>query len=307
MNQVSLPAKSVYAGQGAAVPGPSEEPIAGQCAATRIEGWVSEAAEAIRNRWSRAPRVGLILGTGVGNIANYVQAEEVIPYPEIPHFTRSTAASHRGELVCGTLAGAPVITMRGRCHLYEGYSIDEITLPVRVMNRLGAGLLIASNASGGMNPQYASGDIMVMDEHINLMGPRANVTCFSRTKGRFVRAFKSPYDDQLIRQALSIARRGNFTAHRGVYVAMSGPNYETRAEYRMLRQMGADVVGMSTVPEAMVAASVGMRVLAMSIVTNVSTPDSQEVVQCDDVIAAAERAEPNLRRIVLEVLGSLED
>jgi len=306
MYPAPAPTPTIFNGAAEFSPAPVEEPLAAQCAATRIEQWVSEAAKAIRNRWNRAPRVGLILGTGVGNIANYVQTELVIPYSEIPHFTRSTAASHRGELVCGTLAGAPVITMRGRCHVYEGYSIDEITLPVRVMHRLGAGLLIASNASGGMNPQFASGDIMLIDEHINMMGPRANVTCFSHTRGRFVRTFKSPYDDDLIRQSLDIARRGNFAAHRGVYVAMSGPNYETRAEYRMLRRMGADVVGMSTVPEVIVAASVGMRVLGMSIVTNVSTPDSQQVVACDDVIAAAESAEPNLRRIVLEVLGSLE-
>jgi len=306
MRPASLKTPPILSGATGLSAGPVEEPLVGQCAATRIEQWVNEAAEAIRKRWSSTPRVGLILGTGVGNIANYVQTEQVIPYSEIPHFARSTAASHRGELVCGTLAGAPVITMRGRCHVYEGYSIDEITLPVRVMHRLGAGLLIASNASGGMNPQYASGDIMLIDEHINMMGPRADVTCFSHAMGRFVRTFKSPYDNDLIRQSLAIARRGNFTAHRGVYVAMSGPNYETRAEYRMLRRMGADVVGMSTVPEVIVAASTGMRVLGMSIVTNVSTPDSQQIVECDDVIAAAENAEPNLRRIVVEVLQSLD-
>jgi len=279
-----------------------------------------EASAAIRGRWTARPRVGLILGTGLGNLASHIDTEEAIEFEAIPHFPRSTALSHRGRLICGRLADRPVVVMEGRWHYYEGHSIDRLTLPVYVMRALGIELLILSNASGGLNPQFASGDVMIIQNHINLMFGR-QASSFNPEPvgdGRFRERLDSPrpsptgsglnevcpYDPALIEQALAISRRENFVAHRGVYVAMTGPTYETRAEYRFLRRIGGDVVGMSTVPEALAAARCGIRTLALSTVTNVARPDNPQVVSAEEVVAAAERAEPNLRKIVVEVVGS---
>jgi purine-nucleoside phosphorylase len=213
--------------------------------------------------------------------------------------------------------------MEGRWHYYEGHRIDQLTLPVYVMRALGVELLILSNASGGLNPQFASGDVMVIQDHINLMfakeTPRDNRqdrhADGPRSEGRMPHEVEQnagvlarlrvgcPYDPALIEQAMAIARRENFVAHRGVYVAMTGPSYETRAEYRFLRKIGGDVVGMSTVPEALAAARCGVRTLALSTVTNVARPDSPQAVSGEDVIAAAEKTEPNVRKIVLEVIS----
>jgi purine-nucleoside phosphorylase len=190
----------------------------------------------------------------------------------------------------------------GRCHLYEGYSVNQVTLPVRVLHACGARLLIASNASGGLNPEFVAGDIMVIDDHINLMTrPVLPATCRT-VLGRAVRTSPSPYDAQLQEQVLQIARRNSFVAHRGVYVAMTGPNYETRAEYRFLRRIGGDVVGMSTVPEVVVAHALGMRVLGLSIVTNVASPDAPQVVDAADVVDSAAQAEPYVRQIVAGIV-----
>jgi purine-nucleoside phosphorylase len=282
-----------------------------------------DASAAIRRRWSARPRAGLILGTGLGNVANYLEIDEAIDYEAIPHFPSSTALSHRGRLVCGRLSDESVMVMEGRWHYYEGHRIDGLTLPVFVMRDLGVELLILSNASGGLNPQFASGDVMVIQDHINLMfaketardnrqdlhanGPRSDgrmPPAVEQNAGVLVRLRPAcPYDPALIEQAMAIARRENFVAHRGVYVAMTGPSYETRAEYRFLRKIGADAVGMSTVPEAVAAARCGMRTLALSTVTNVARPDSPQAVSGEDVVAAAEKAEPNLRKIVMDVIS----
>lgn len=263
-----------------------------------------EAASAIRRHWDGRPQAGLILGTGLGNVASHIETDETIDYRAIPHFPRSTALSHRGRLVCGRLLDKPVVVMEGRWHYYEGHSIDQLTLPVHTMRALGIELLLLSNASGGLNPQFASGDVMVIQDHINLMF--AGETRMDDEQNASARArlrTGCPYDAALSEQALAIARRENFVAHRGVYVAMTGPSFETRAEYRFLRKIGGDVVGMSTVPEALAAARCGMRTLALSIVTNVAQPDCPQVVSGDDVVTAAEKAEPNLRKIVLGVVG----
>lgn len=282
-----------------------------------------EAAAVIRRRWDARPRAGLILGTGLGNVASHIETDETIAYDAVPHFPCSTALSHRGCLVCGRLGERPVVVMEGRWHYYEGHSIDRLTLPVYVMRALGVELLIVSNASGGLNPQFASGDVMVIQDHINLMlaneTPRGNRQVSaprgSRTEGQIQPADGQdagvsaqprtccPYDPALIEQAMAISRRENFAAHRGVYVAMTGPSYETRAEYRFLRKIGGDVVGMSTVPEALAADRCGIRTLALSTVTNVACPDNPQVVSAEDVVAAAEKAEPNLRKIVMGVLS----
>ena len=258
----------------------------------------AQAADEIRRRWD-CPS---ILGTGLGSFTEQIQTESVIGYDEIPHFMRSTAAGHRGQLVCGRVAGVPIVAMEGRFHLYEGYSLQQITFPVRVMKALGVELLIISNASGGLRPNYVPGDILVIDDHINLMMANPLVGAFDEELGRRFPDLSRPYAPELIGQALRIARRENFVAHQGVYVAVSGPNYETRAEYRFLRRIGGDVVGMSTVPEVIVAKDVGLRVLALSVITNVCRPDALSATDGDSVVASARSAEVKLRSIVLGIL-----
>src|SRR5579862_6833814 len=238
-----------------------------------------------------APDVAIILGTGLGGLSGAIQAEKKVPYESLPHFARSTVASHKGDLVFGTLEGRRVVAMEGRFHAYEGYSYAQITFPVRVMRALGAELLIVSNACGGLNPQFAQGDVMVIEDHINLMGGNPLIGVNDDRLGPRFPDMIAPYDRKLIDRALAIARRENFVAHKGVYVAVSGPNLETRAEYRFLRQIGADVVGMSTVPEVLVAVHSGMRVLGLSIVTDMCLPDALKPVDIEEILATAAKAE----------------
>lgn len=263
---------------------------------------IKEAVSVIRQRWAGQARVGVILGTGLGSLAQQIEAEATFDYESIPYFPRSTAISHAGQLVCGRLAGLPIVAMEGRFHAYEGYSLQQITFPVRVMKALGAELLIVSNACGGMNPQYACGDVMVIEDHINLMGGNPLIGVNDDKLGPRFPDMCRPYDPALIDQALEIARKENFAAHRGVYVAVTGPNLETRAEYRFLRLIGADVVGMSTVPEVLVAVHSGMRVLGLSIVTDMCLPDALEPADISRILAHAAAAEPKLRKIVLGIL-----
>jgi purine-nucleoside phosphorylase len=267
---------------------------------------IAEAAAAVRRRWERTPRVGIILGTGLGNFAGQISADVKIGYEAIPHFPRSTAIGHKGQLVCGTLLGVPVVAMEGRFHLYEGYTAAQVTLPVRVMKHLGIELLIVSNASGGMNPRYRSGDIMVIEDHINLMSVNPLIGINDDRLGPRFPDMCAPYDRALIELSLEIARRENFVTHTGTYVGLSGPNYETRAEYRFLRRIGGDVVGMSTVPEVIVAAHMGLRVLALSTVTNMCLPDAIRASSGAEVVAMAQAAEEKLRKIVLGVVGALK-
>jgi purine-nucleoside phosphorylase len=264
---------------------------------------IEEAADVIRRKWSRTPRVGIILGTGIGGLVEEIEHEAAIDYDAIPHFLRSTATGHRGRLVCGTLAGAPVVAMEGRFHAYEGYGLDKITLPVRIMKALGAELLIVTNACGGMNPNYALGDILLIDDHINLMGGSPLVGINDDALGPRFPDMSRPYDPQLIERALAIARREDFAAHKAVFVGVLGPNLETRAEYRFLRLIGADAVGMSTVPEVITAVHCGLRVLGCSIVTDLCFPDALEPVDIGRIIAVANAAEPKLRKIILGVLA----
>jgi purine-nucleoside phosphorylase len=264
---------------------------------------IGEAVAAVRQQWDGSPDAGIILGTGIGGLAEQIHTEAAIDYEALPHFPRSTALTHAGRLVCGKLEGVPVAAMEGRFHAYEGYSHRQITFPVRVMKALGAELLIVSNACGGMNPQFAQGDIMVIEDHINLMNGNPLVGVNDDNLGPRFPDMVEPYDHELIDRALEIARRENFVAHKGVYVAVTGPNLETRAEYRFLRTIGADVVGMSTVPEVIVAMHGGIRVLGLSIVTDMCLPDALKPADIDEILATAARAEPNLRKIVLGVLA----
>ena len=263
-----------------------------------------EAATAfIKKAWSGTPHAGIILGTGLGSLVKHIQEEASLEYEEIPHFPRSTATSHRGRLVCGKLAGLPVVAMEGRFHMYEGYPLDQITLPVRVMKALGAKLLVVSNACGGMNPYYKCGDIMLIDDHINLLGSNPLIGINDDRLGPRFPDMCEPYDQKLIERALEVARRENIVAHKGVFVAVPGPNLETRAEYRFLRMIGADVVGMSTVPEVIVAVHCGLKTVGFSIVTDMCLPDALEPADVPKIIATAAAAEPKLTKLVLGVLA----
>jgi purine-nucleoside phosphorylase len=283
-------------------------PIAGTTAGMlHLAAQIDEATAAIRKAWPRRPRAGIILGTGIGPLTSQIRSEASIDYESIPHFLRPTATGHKGRLVCGTLAGASVMAMEGRFHAYEGYPLEAITLPVRVMKALGAELLIVTNACGAMNPHYATGDIMVIDDHINLIGSNPLVGINDDRLGPRFPDMARPYDPALIEKSLEIARRENFAAHKGVFVAVLGPNLETRAEYRFLRMIGADAVGMSTVPEVIVAVHCGLRVLGLSIVTDVCFPDALEEVDVAEIIATAGAAEPKLRKIILGILAEMAD
>ncbi len=264
---------------------------------------IDAAADFVAARWPTQPRVGIILGSGLGHFSAHISADERIAYCDIPHFPRTTALAHSGHLVCGRLGGVPVVAMEGRCHGYEGYSLAEITLPVRVMHRLGIEVLIVSNACGGMNPRYAQGDIMVIDDHINLMFGSPLVGRHVDAWGERFPDMSRPYDSALVERALEIARQENFAAHRGVYVGVKGPNLETRAEYRFFRAIGGDVVGMSTVPEVIVAAQLGLRVLGLATVTNVCLPDALGTATGNGIVAVAETAEPKLRKIVCSIVS----
>lgn len=261
------------------------------------------ATAAIRSVWSDTPHTGIILGTGLGSFAERIEIQASLDYDEIPDFPRSTATSHRGRLVCGQLGGVPVMAMEGRFHMYEGYSLQEITLPVRVMKHMGAEMLVVSNACGGMNPYYKCGDIMLIDDHINMLGDNPLIGINDDRLGPRFPDMSQPYSFELIDQTMEISRRENIHVHRGVFVAVPGPNLETRAEYRFLRMIGADVVGMSTVPEVIVAVHCGLPVVGFSIITDMCFPDSLEEANVEQIIAHASAAEPNLRTLVTKLIA----
>ena len=265
---------------------------------------ITEACAAIAARWPHAPAAGVILGSGLGGVTGAITEKVTIPYDEIPHFARSTAHGHAGQLVCGRLEGVPVVVMEGRQHAYEGYPLAQITFPVRVLRRLGAGRLIVTNACGGLNPHFRTGDLMVIDDHINLMNDTPLVGINDERLGPRFPDMSAPYTPRLIDEALEVARRENFVAHRGVYVAVTGPNLETRAEYRFLRGIGADVVGMSTVPEVIVAVHSGLEVLGISVITDMCLPDALEAATVEKILAVARSAEPKLRAIVTRAVKS---
>jgi purine-nucleoside phosphorylase len=266
---------------------------------------VQEAAAAIRAKWSGSPSVGIILGTGLGKLTEDIRAEAALAYEAIPHMPRATAPSHKGQLVCGTLGGKAVVAMEGRFHFYEGYSLQQVTFPVRVMKALGCGVLVVSNACGGMNPQWGKGDLMLIEDHINLLGYNPLIGPNDDRLGDRFPDMCYPYDRELLQLARRVALEERIVCHQGVFVAVSGPNLETRAEYRFLRAIGADVVGMSTVPEVIVAVHAKMRVLGISVITDVCLPDALEPVSIPDIIATANAAEKHLRTLVRRVVEAL--
>jgi purine-nucleoside phosphorylase len=272
---------------------------------TGLYDQIQEAAAAVRQKFPTRPTVGIVLGTGLGQLADEITDRTEIGYEQIPHFPRSTAPSHKGRLVCGTLGGKTVVAMEGRFHLYEGYNARQVTFPVRVMKALGCHTLIASNACGGMNPQYSRGDIMLIEDHINLMGDNPLIGPNDDRLGDRFPDMCFAYDRDLLALAKKTAIDMKLPVQQGVYVAVTGPNLETRAEYRFLRTIGADVVGMSTVPEVIVGVHGKMKCLGLSVITDLCLPDSLQPVSLPEIIHTANETEPKLRRLVKEVIARM--
>lgn len=271
----------------------------------QLASQIAETAAFVRAQWPATPKAGVILGSGLGDFASEIEAEATIPYADIPHFPSTTAIGHAGRLVCGMLGGAPIIAFQGRFHLYEGHAVQIAALPVRLLAALGGRALIVSNAAGGLNPQYATGDVMLIDDQINLMFKNPLVGVNDDALGPRFPDMCAPYDKRLQRHAVEIAMREGFILHRGVYVSVLGPNYETRAEYRMLRRLGGDAVGMSTTPEVIAATHAGLRILGLSTITNVGSPDSLSETTGHEVLSVAATASAKLSAIVRGVVETL--
>jgi purine-nucleoside phosphorylase len=266
---------------------------------------IREAAKHVQEKISKTPRFALVLGTGLGGMAESIEAEATIPYGEIPHCVEATGLGHAGNLIVGSLGGKDVVAMQGRLHFYEGHSMQEITFPLRVMRALGATELIMSSAVGGMNPHLDRGDIVVLTDHINLMGDNPLIGWNDDRLGERFPDMSEPYSRERRCLFEKIALEDGVTVRRAVLAAVAGPNLETAAEYRFLRRMGADVVGMSTVPENIVAVHAGMKVLAVSIVTDLCPADNLQPSNVKEIIAVAEKAEPVLRDLVMQYLRQM--
>jgi purine-nucleoside phosphorylase len=266
---------------------------------------VAETVQAVRARTGLVPEVAIVLGTGLGALTELLDADVVIPYAELPGFAVPTVESHAGRLHLGTLAGRRVAMLQGRFHRYEGYTLDRVTFPVRVLHALGAGTLIVSNVSGGMHPLWEAGDLVLLADHINLLGD--NPLAGPDDDGGSARFpdLTEAYDPALRLLARDVALEQGITLREGTYVAVAGPNLETRAEYRMLRGLGGDVVGMSTVPEVIVARQLGMRVLGLSIITDLCLPDALEPASVEQILAVARVAEPRLAALVQGIVPRL--
>jgi len=274
-------------------------------AMSELKTRISEAAAGVRAKSTLRPEVGIILGTGLGDLSQSLEAVTVVPYAGIPHFPRSTVESHAGELHLGKLAGRPVAVMKGRVHFYEGYSMQQVGFPVRVLRELGCRTLIITNACGGMNTDMPAGTIVVTTDHINLMGDNPLIGPNDDELGPRFPDMSEPYSRKLVALAEKVALELKQPLQRGVFVGVPGPNLETAAEYRFLRAIGADVVGMSLVPENIVAVHGGMAVLSFNVVTDACLPDALHPVDLPAVLAVAGRTAPALARLVTEVVRRL--
>lgn len=266
---------------------------------------IKDAREAIEAKCIEKLEVGIILGTGLGRLVDDIDVNAQLPYENIPHFPVSTVEAHAGKLILGTLSGKSVMVMQGRFHYYEGYSMQEIAFPVRVMKSLGIDTLVVSNAAGGINPNFPAGTIMAITDHINLLGDNPLIGPNDERIGPRYPDMSEPYSRELLDKAVGVALEESIPLERGVYASMSGPCLETRAEYRMLKTLGADAIGMSTVPEVIAARHAGIRVLGLSVITDSCLPDALEVVDIQKIIAAANRVEPSLVKLIKEVLKRL--
>jgi len=267
---------------------------------------IDQAAGFIRKQTKLEPQIGIILGTGLGSLADGIKVESKIGYETIPHFPVSTVESHAGRLWLGELKGKKVVALQGRFHYYEGYSMQQVTFPVRVMKALGIEVLIVSNACGGLNPQYKAGDLMVISDHVNLQGANPLIGKNDETLGPRFPDMYNCYDKELVELAERTALELGIKLQKGVYVSVPGPNLETAAEYRFLRFIGADVVGMSTVPEVIAARHQGTKVVGFSIVTDMGLPDALKPTSLEEIIAIANRSEPLLRKLIEAVVEKMK-
>jgi purine-nucleoside phosphorylase len=272
---------------------------------TELYERVQESAAYIRQHWPHTPVAAIVLGTGLGSLASDISAQVVLPYDQIPHFPRSTAPSHKGQLVCGTLGGRPILAMEGRFHYYEGYTLQQITFPVRVFKALGASALLLTNAAGGLNPRFRKGDLMLIEDHINLMGDNPLIGPNDERLGERFPDMSQAYDRALRDRLQKLALEERIPLHGGVFVALAGPSLETAAEYRFLRTIGADAVGMSTVPEVIVAVHARLPVAALSVITDMCLPDALSPVSLPDILQVAQQAEPLLRRLITRLVTTL--
>lgn len=272
---------------------------------SKLKEMINETLEVIRKHTKDEYEIGIILGTGLGGLVKEIKIDHEIEYGDLPHFPISTVESHHGKMIFGSIGNKKVVVMQGRFHYYEGYTMKQITYPVRAMKFLGVKTLLVSNACGGMNPIYKRGDVMLMLDHINLLGDNPLIGPNEDDLGPRFPDMSEPYNLELIELAEQVALENKIKLHKGVYVAVPGPNLETKAEYRFLRGIGADVVGMSTIPENIVANHMGMRVLGFSIITDECFPDSLKAVNVEEIIAAAMEAEPKMTKIMKEVINKL--
>lgn len=273
-----------------------------------VEAFRAKRAEAlhfIQSKTALKPEYVIILGTGLGRLANQIDVETSISYSDIPHFPVSTVESHAGRLLFGTLGGKKVVAMQGRFHFYEGYTMQQIVFPLRVLQANGAHTLMVSNACGGMNPNFRRGDIMCITDHINLLGDNPLIGANDNDLGPRFPDMSEPYTRSLVDLAERVALDLGIKMHQGVYVAVTGPNLETRAEYRFLRQIGGDVVGMSTVPEVIAAVHMGMKTLGISVITDECFPDALEPVEMKHILEAADLAEPKMTQVMIGTLERL--
>ena len=270
-----------------------------------LNSQINETLEVIRKKTQENYPIGIILGTGLGGLVKEIKIEHEIDYDKLPHFPLSTVESHNGKLIFGKIGNKNVVAMQGRFHYYEGYTMKQITYPVRVMKFLGVETLLVSNACGGMNPVYRKGDLMLMSDHINLLGDNPLIGKNEDELGPRFPDMSEAYNLGLIKLAEEVALENKIKVHKGVYIAVPGPNLETKAEYRFLRATGADVVGMSTIPENIVANHMGMKVLGISIITDECFPDSLKPVNVEEIIATAIEAEPKMTLIMKKVIEKL--
>ncbi|AKP52063.1 purine-nucleoside phosphorylase [Cyclobacterium amurskyense] len=265
---------------------------------------INQAVAYLKEKISQSPDTGIVLGTGLGGLLHDIEIITEIPYQEIPHFPIATVTSHQGKLILGRVENKIILAMKGRFHYYEGYSMKEVTFPIRIMKMLGIQTLMLSNASGGLNPEFEIGDIMVIEDHIDLFPENP-------LRGQNLDQFGDRFPDmseayckEMIQLASEIAQQNNISLRKGVYAGVQGPNLETPAEYRYLRTIGADAVGMSTVPEVIVAAQSGMKVFAVSAITDLCTPGNIKKINLPDILQAAAKAEPSMRKVLLTLLKS---
>lgn len=266
---------------------------------------IKNATDYILSKIRFNPQAGIILGTGLGALADKIQVEFQLDYKDIPHFPISTVESHSGRLIFGTLSGKKVVAMQGRFHYYEGYDMKQVTFPLRVMKQLGISCLFISNAAGGVNLDFQVADLMIIEDHIDLTKENPLTgTNLDEFGGRFP-DMSQPYDRRMIDSALMIAKEQNIRCHEGVYVGVSGPNLETRAEYRFIRTIGGDAVGMSTIPEVIVARHMNLPVFAISAITDLCDPDHLEVAEISKILTAASKAEKGMTIIIEKLIASL--